>query len=202
MIPKRTWTAGPNNNKKRAADQRGRCPSYHSAPRSVGVREEHLHLHWGRCRGVGGSNWPAMPDVSHPAPCDFVPRISPIDSTTTAQLYFAAPGIVGRRVKWKRKWKRTSCPAGAGRALRNISAATFRGRPPGNDAGSDRLGVLPLGACPSAPRWTKVDKGGQALSCGPQPGLSSRDGRAPSGAPDSCRPVSSGRGQKKKSRQS
>lgn len=133
-----------------------------------------------------------MPDVSHPAPCAFGPRISPIDSTAQLpKVYCAAPGIVGRRVKWKRKWKRTSCPAGAGRALRNISAATFRGRPPGNDAGSDRLGGG--GCCPSVPaplplggqRWTKVDR--RTLAGRSRGSTVGTDARL-LGPPDSCRP--------------
>lgn len=112
---------------------------YCSAARSVGVRDGHLHLHRGGTVAVtvlvlAWAGWRL-------APCTLrlVPRMSPIDSNCARREQWAEG-------EWKVKWNRTSCPAGAGRALRNISAATSRGRPPGNDAGrqAGRLG---------APRW-------------------------------------------------
>lgn len=100
-----------------------------------------------------------VPCTLHPAPSSLR------DSQLTRP---ACAGNSGQRGKRKCRWNRTSCPAGAGRALRNISAATSRGRPPGNDAGS--------GPRQSAPRWTKVDKVDRRWA-GRSPGLFWRNAR-------------------------
>lgn len=125
----------------------------------MGVRDGHLHLHW-YC-----TYWPGRraPRSLHPAPSSL--RVSQLTRLRCA-------GNSGQREKWKCRWNRTSCPAGAGRALRNISAATSRGRPPGNDAGS---GPPPKKNAPRWARWTRWTGAGRAVSQG------SQLGRAPSG---------------------
>lgn len=82
MIPKRTWTAGPNN-KNEQPTRGGPLPVHIILPPDLwAVRDGHLHS-----AIVLYVLEPGLPRTLHPAPCSL--RISQLTR-------LRAPGIVGR----------------------------------------------------------------------------------------------------------
>lgn len=182
VIPKRTWTAGPNNKNNEQPTSVARWSSILLLPPDLWAFGMGICICTGTVHdGLAGGR--LAPCTLRPAPSSL--RISQLTRPACA-------GNSGQRGKWKCRWNRTSCPAGAGRALRNISAATSRGRPPGNDAGS--------GPRQNAPRWTKVDKVDRRWA-GRSPGRAGGT-RAFWGVYHSTQAGTQAEGQKKKSRQS
>lgn len=129
MIPKRTWTAGPNNNESEQPTSVARSPFILLfPPPDLWAFGMGICICAGYCTGLyflGACPAPRL------APCTL--RLASFECPQLTRT--ARGGNSGQEGKWKCRWKRTSCPAGAGRALRNISAATSRGRPLGSDAG-------------------------------------------------------------------